>query len=259
MRGLIDSVIAIPLALLPKRYWQSFDLPVAHVATLSAFIVMFTGFALGIAGYFRFLERLRNVPGLSLMEIGRQQVEGRLPETIAVSSAPAALYSMAPISYALFSPLGLLATYLVFSSIFRLASAYADEPHGDPLLTLGDTVARRLFTHQQQRTLRVEREKLERSDEPDRRYDGDWAGLSDADWVIVSARRKPGWTKGTWVITSDGWFVLGEPFDRPMPNGLRTVYPLTLQNTLEPVRKSVQYELPPLRANKMTNEGTKRV
>jgi hypothetical protein len=70
------------------------------------------------------------------------------------------------------------------------------------------------------------------------------------DFVVVSVRRKPGWTKGTWVITPDGWYVLGEPFDRPMPNGLRTVYPLTLQNTLEAVRKSVQYELPPMRPSK---------
>ena len=87
--------------------------------------------------------------------------------------------------------------------------------------------------------MRVERDKLEGTDEPDRRYDGDWAGLTGVDCVIVSARRKPEWGKGTWVITSDGWFVLGEPFDRPMPNGLRTIYPLTAQTTLEVVRKSV--------------------
>ena len=70
------------------------------------------------------------------------------------------------------------------------------------------------------------------ADEPDRRYDGEWAGLTGVDFVIVAARRKPGWTKGTWVTTeNDGWFVLGEPFDRPMPNGLRTIYPLTAQTT----------------------------
>ncbi|MBY0496731.1 MAG: hypothetical protein K2Y23_21190 [Cyanobacteria bacterium] len=52
------------------------------------------------------------------------------------------------------------------------------------------------------------------------------------------------------MITPDGWYVRGEPFDRPMPNGLRTVYPLTAQTTLEPVRKSVTYEWPPLRPSK---------
>ena len=48
---------------------------------------------------------------------------------------------------------------------------------------------------------------------------------------------------GTWVITNDGWFTLGEPFDRPTPNGLRTVYPLTLQTTTLAVhRKGVSYQ-----------------
>jgi hypothetical protein len=104
-----------------------------------------------------------------------------------------------------------------------------------------------VFANKQQRAARATREKLEGADEPDRRYAGEWAGLTGVDYVIVCARRKPGWSKGTWVTTNDGWFVLGEPFDRPTPNGLRTIYPLTLQNTLEVVRKSVQYELPPLR------------
>ena len=41
--------------------------------------------------------------------------------------------------------------------------------------------------------------------------------------------------------------TLGEPFDRPMSNGLRTVYPLTLQTTADVLRKGLSYELPPLR------------
>jgi len=258
MRALFDFLLALPFALLPRRYWQSFDLPVASVSLASAFIVFFTGFAIGIPGYFQYLALMQSVQGLSLMEIGRLQVEGKLPENAEVAFTPMGLYATAPIAFALFSPLGLLCTYLILSSIFRMATAWVEEPHGDPLLTLVDGTARRLFSKKQQRTARVTREKLERMDEPDRRYDGAWAGLDGVDYVIVSARRKPGWTRGTWVVTNDGWFVLGEPFDRPMPNGLRTVYPLTLQNTLEAVRKSVPYELPPLRATKMTNEGTKK-
>jgi hypothetical protein len=42
-----------------------------------------------------------------------------------------------------------------------------------------------------------------------------------------------------------------------MPNGLRTVYPLSTQNTLEAVRKSVEYQLPPLRVTKKSTEGTR--
>jgi hypothetical protein len=116
------------------------------------------------------------------------------------------------------------------------------------MLTGLDHLWRRLRSDARARSERDARLALEKIDEPDRRYHGEWAGLPDVTYVVVAARRKPGWTKGTWVITSDGWFTLGEPFDRPMPNGLRTVYPLTLQtSTLEVLRKGVSYELPPLR------------
>jgi len=247
VRSTIDGVLAIPAALLPKRYWQSIDLPVPNVAPLSSLLTMLAGFAIGIRGYFAFLERLRHVSGVSIMDISTAQIEGRLPETADVSAIPTALAAMAPITFALFTPLGLFATYLVLTGLIRCAAAYIDEAHGDPILTGVDWLGRRMFSSQQQRSVRTARRKLEGADEPDRRYDGRWAGLTGVDFVIVSARRKPGWDTGTWVTTDDGWFVLGESFDRPMANGLRTIYPLTAQTTLEVVRKSVPYQLPPLR------------
>jgi len=247
VRSLIDRLLAIPCALLPKRYWQSIDLPVPNMAAFSSWLTSVGGFALGIRGYFAFLDRLRGIEALSILEISKKQVEGRLPETAQVSAIPSVMYMTAPLQF-LFTPIGLLAGYLVVSGLVRVAGSYIGEPQGDPVLSGLDTLGRRLFTSRQQHVVRVERARLERMDEPDRRYDGEWAGLSGVDFVIVSSRRKPGWDKGTWVITNDGWYVLGEPFDRPMPNGLRTVYPLTAQTTLEVVRKSVQYELPPLRS-----------
>lgn len=250
MRSLIDRLLAIPVALLPRRYWQSFDLPVANMAPVSSMATMLAGFAIGIPGFFAFLDRLRSARAASILEISKMQVAGTLPETGDVSAIPSVLYATAPLTYALFTPLGLFCSYLVVSGLFRIAAVYIEDAHGDPILSGADWLARRLFTSRRERTVRVERARLERSDEPDRRYDGEWAGLTGVDFVIVSARRKAGWTKGTWVITNDGWYVLGEPFDRPTPNGLRTVYPLTAQNTLEPVRKSVSYELPALRPSK---------
>ncbi len=257
MRSLLDSVIALPFALLPRRYWQSFDLPVLGMAPLSGFVVLFTGFAIGIRGYFAYLERLRGIAGLSILEISTLQVAGKLPETAEVSAVPGAIYMLAPLAFALFSPLGLFASYLVFSSIFRIASSYIDEAHGDPVLAAADAIGRRMFGWHQQRRERVSREQLEGAIEPDRRYNGEWAGLIDVDFVIVAARRKPEWTTGTFVITSDGWFTLGEPFDRPTANGLRTIYPLILQNTHDVVRRSVTYELPPLRPTRAVAETSR--
>ena len=250
MKYWLELIVAIPFAALPKRYWQSIDLPISNVVPVSSILMMLTGFAVGIVSYFDFLEAMRGVKGTSILEIGEAQVAGRAPETAEVSAAPMAMAALAPLTFALFTPLGLFATYLVLSGMARSVASYTGEPFGDPILTGIDTLARKLFTTKQERSVKVARAKLEKIDEPDRRYDGEWAGLADVDFVIVAARRKPGWTKGTWVITDDGWFVLGEPFDRPMPNGLRTIYPLTAQTTLEPVRKSVQYELPPLRPSK---------
>src|SRR4026208_2281250 len=95
MRGLIDSVAALPFALLPKRPWQSFDLPVAHGAGLSAFLVMAAGFILGVPGYFYYLARLQGVTGLSMLEVGKLQVEGKLPETAEVGFPPIGLHATA--------------------------------------------------------------------------------------------------------------------------------------------------------------------
>lgn len=227
MRALIDYPLAVVAGLLPKRYWDDLNLPIANVAFASALVTFFGGAALGITGYFDYMAYVL------------AQREFTLPPFML------AVF----ISYALFTPRGLFSLYLLFSGLMRMIAVWVEQPHGDPILTLADSTWRRLLTRQHDTRRRRDRLALEGEDEPDRRYSGDWAGLKGVDFVIVSARRKPGWTKGTYVITSDGWYVLGDPFDRPMPNGLRTVYPLTEHRTLEVLRKGVSYELPPLRSS----------
>ena len=222
------TLVAYPLAVLagflPRRHWDDFDLPIENAALLSALLNFFAGAALGIVGYFAYMDYVL-----------AQRLWTAPPMMVAVY-----------ISYVFLTPRGLFSLYLVAAGFFRCGAWYIGEPHGDPLLTLIDSTWRRLLKRRHDTRARNERLALERIDEPDRRYDGDWAGIPGVDFVIVSARRKPGWTKGTYVITTDGWYVLGEPFDRPMPNGLRTVYPLTVHNSLEVLRKGVNYELPPL-------------
>ena len=74
---------------------------------------------------------------------------------------------------------------------------------------------------------------------------GAWCGL-DADYVVLSARRKSEWLAGAIVMTDADWFKLGVPFDMDTPSGLRTVYPLKKMETVEVVRRGIQYELPRL-------------
>ena len=247
MRSAIDTLVALPCALLPKRIWKTIDLPIAQVSAVSALLTLFIGVAVGIRGYFAYLDALRHIDGLSMLAVGQAQVSGALPETTSASVAPFAVAATAPFAFALLSPLGLVATYLTASGFLRLVAAYVDESFGDPLLTGLDTLLHRTISARRARAERQARAQREGADEPDRLFPGSWADRPDATYLVVAARRKPGWTPGTFVITSDGWFTLGEPFDRPLPQGLRTVYPLTAQTDGAGVlRKGVSYELPPL-------------
>ena len=226
MRTYVDLIVALPFALLPKRRWDDWNLPIQNVVLASSLLTCLGGAALGITGFFAHMAAI-------------------------VASAewtPPPLMMAAYFGYVFFTARGLISLYLTLSGFVRCAAWLVDEPIGDPIIGGLDAV---ISGSRQSHRLRVERDargRLEGADEPDRLHDGAWAGVPEATYVVVAARRKPGWTSGTWVITNDGWFTLGEPFDRPTPHGLRTVYPLTLQTTtLDVLRKGVSYELPPLR------------
>jgi hypothetical protein len=236
VRALFDYIIAVPFALLPRRRWNHWDLPIENVNFASALLTCLGGAALGITGFF------------SYMAYVLAQREWTAP--------PMMIYVY--LSYILATPRGLFSLYLAITGFVRIAAWHVNEPSGDPLLTVADELLTRWKASQRQRSERAAREQLEGADEPDRRYDAAWAGLSGVDFVIVAARRKPEWTRGTWVVTDEGWFVLGEPFDRPTPNGIRTVYPLTLRHTLEAVRRSVPYRLPPLRETAAVTRASKQ-
>lgn len=245
---MFDAIGAVVVSVLPRRWWSRFPgLPLQTMVPVSGVLTILAGAALGIRGFFAYLARMSNAPAASILELSRLQVEGQLPETAAVSSVPAAMWAVAPVAFAFFTPIGLSAIYLVTSGWFRAASWWVDSPHGDPLLTGIDALIQRARHRSAARQVRQNRERDEGADEPDRRYPGAWADLAGIDFVIVAARRKAGWTPGTFVMTDEGWFTLGEPFDRPTPNGLRTIYPLTELQTLEVLRKGVPYQLPPLR------------
>jgi hypothetical protein len=229
VRAFVDAILALVVALLPRRRWDAFDLPIQNVVLASSLLTCLGGAAFGITGFFAYTATVL------------AQREWTAPP----------MMILVFVSYVIATPRGLLSLYLTISGLLRAIGWLVDEPFGDPILTGIDTLVSRKRASRRERSERVARERLEGTDEPDRRYDGEWAGLTGVDYVVVAARRKPGWTQGTWVITPDGWFTLGEPFDRPTPNGLRTVYPLTLQTTtLDVLRKGVSYELPPLRMSK---------
>ena len=75
---------------------------------------------------------------------------------------------------------------------------------------------------------------------------GEWAGVPEFDYVVLAARKKSEWDTGAIILTSSDWYKLGAPFDMETPSGLRTAYPLKKMETVEVVRRGIQYELPHL-------------
>jgi len=225
MRSAFYALAAILAGAVPRRHWNSIDLPISQFATFGGVVTLLAGCGLGITGYFAHMTQV--------ME--------------SAYFVPSAYMMTGYFGYLFFTPRGLFSLYLVFSGLARAVSGWIDEPFGDPILTGVDTAIHRARGTAATRAGQRERLAAEGADEPDRRYPAAWADLPGVDFVIVAARRKAGWTAGTFVITDEGWFTLGQPFDRPTPNGIRTIYPLTALNTLEVLRKGVPYELPPLR------------
>ena len=246
---LLRGLAAVPVSMLPVRYWDRFPfLPVEQRALLAAVLTMLAGFATGIRGFLAYAERAGAIAADLTLEIARQQNQGQLAPDPALNYAPFASMLFAPVAFAFFTPLGLLATYLVLSGLARVFGSVTLNPFGDPLLTGLDHLVRGTRTRTHERSERRHREREEGADVPDRVYEGSWANLAGVDYVVVSARRKPGWEAGTFVITPDRWYTLGTPFDMRTPDGrLRTVYPLTAQTSNEVLRRGVHYELPPER------------
>jgi hypothetical protein len=225
----LRGLAAVPVAALPGRYWQRFPaLPVEQRVLLSAVLTMLAGFAAGIPGFIAYAGRAGRIAADMTLAVAQQQNQGQLAPDPALNYAPFASMLFAPLAFALFTPLGLLSTYLVLTGL--------------------DTLVRGTRTRTRARSARRHREREEGADVPDRLYEGAWADLPGVEYVVVSARRKPGWEPGTFIMTPDQWYTLGTPFDMRTPDGhLRTVYPLTAQTTNEVLRRGVHYELPPLR------------
>jgi hypothetical protein len=136
--GVMRAVLAAVAGVLPIRWWSRVDdrLPMRELACVSGLLTMFVGFAVGIPGFFRYADRFTR-----MMEVA-----------IAQSDTPAAFPNMlfgplAPISFALGTPVGLVATYLCVTGTVRaITAAIVDDPRGDPLLTLADALGLRART-----------------------------------------------------------------------------------------------------------------
>ncbi|HVQ35415.1 MAG TPA: hypothetical protein VMT33_05340 [Candidatus Bathyarchaeia archaeon] len=164
-----------------------------------------------------------------------------MPGTMPISSMVAT-----PFAFALGTPLGLLATYLTVTGLFRSVAAAVGEARPDPVAGLLAWGWRR--SARGRRVLRDarDREAMEGPEVGDRIVLPARVGIEGADLVVVASRRKPSWTPGTVLDCEGRWFRVGDAVERPFAVGLRTLYPLTETKEAEVFRRVVPYVLPPV-------------
>lgn len=113
MRAFVDAVIALAFALLPRRRWDAFDLPIQNVVLASSLLTLLGGAAFGITGFFAYMAYVL------------EQREWTAP--------PMMIYVF--VSYVIATPRGLFSLYLAVSGLLRSIGWLIDEPFGDPILT----------------------------------------------------------------------------------------------------------------------------
>ncbi len=226
------------------RMWRRLEppLPLRSAAWMSGLLTSCIGFAIDVKGTLNLVFAASSSRAAALL--GAAPPENRLLEGLGLAGPAMGLLTI--IYFPLGTRLGLFATYLTLSGAFRAISSWFDEPRGDPLLSTAHWVVTTLLENNRRTRARLAREKLEGPETPDMLRTGEWAGLQGADYIVLAARRKPEWSAGAIIMTSSEWYRLGFPFDIDTPAGLRHAYPLTIMETVEVVRRGIQYELPML-------------
>lgn len=200
---------------------------------------MLAGFFLGVDGFLKFGTRMADANNTWMM---RQLSSGG---NDAAAMVPYGISVITLFIFLFFTPIGLLSSYLATTGALRAISAWFDDPRGDPLLSWIHWGIMTLLSRNTEERRRIAREHLEGVEARDVLVTGHSLG-ANADYVLLASRRKAEWTAGATIMTSGQWYRLGEPYDVETPVGLRTAYPLTKFDSLEAVRRGIEYELPAL-------------
>jgi hypothetical protein len=239
-------IAAIVAGVAPRHFWPTFErwLPLRSAAVVSGIATLLAGFFIGVGGFFTFATRLASANNdWMLARLAAPPTTG----DAAVGLVPYGMSVLTLFIFIFFTPTGLFALYLATSGTLRTISAHLDDPSGDFVLSALHWAATTMFEKNRQERRQIARERLEGEDAPDVLQTGAWAELPDTDYVVLAARKKAEWNAGAIVMTSSDWYKLGVPFDIQTPAGLRTAYPLKKMETVEVVRRGIQYELPRMR------------
>lgn len=231
-------VAGMAASLLPHRHWRRLPswLPMESAACVSGVVTLFAGAAIGIPGFLEHAGVTVSLANETMLKYDYWQ-----------RGMAGGFSALSIFTFLLLTPKGWATLYLVGTGAVRAAAAWFDDPVGDPIATIVDS---QVFARQERRRAidaRQTREALEGPEISDRIVSSDKAGIPGCDFVIVAARRKPGWERGVVVFTPSACYRIGEPIERMITGHLRTLYPLSEHTDLEAVRKSVEYDLPTAR------------
>ncbi len=240
---LILWLVAVVAGLAPRRFWTTLEihLPLRSAAVVSGLVTLLTGVFLGVGGFLAFGGQLAGANNDWML---RQFTVAPARDNAVIGLVPYGMSVVTLFIFLFFTPTGLLALYLMTSGTLRAISAWLDDPMGDPALTSIHWAVTTLFEKNRRERRQIARERLEGANAPDVLRTGEWAGLPGVDYVVLAARKKAEWDAGAIILTSSDWYRLGVPFDLQTPDGLRTAYPLKKMDTVEVVRRGIQYELP---------------
>lgn len=238
--GAVRAVLAVACAMLPRRYWPALDefLPVSDAAGPAGILTLLAGAAIGIPGFLHHAEGQSSGNADALASVISMTSAAELRQLLAGANG------ISLFTFLLLTPAGWATMYLGLSGLVRAAGAWLDDPHGDFLLTIADAAFVRTRRDRKARRSRTAREALEGAEVPDRVVPGNQVGLSEAELVIVSSRRKAGWDAGTVVLTDGPVYRVGNIVERTIRGRLRTLYPLTEHKDFEVFRRTVRYDMP---------------
>lgn len=236
----LETLTGVLRCLLPRRYWTD----MGRGAYLSCLLTIAVAVRIGYAGFFAYASRVGEEGAALALKVG---AGGGVAGMDPVSQVAAALMgsALAPFAFFLFTPTGWLADYLFLSGVFRGFTLAAGNPWGDPLLSVIDNFVHSKIEEDKVSEAAAAREAEEGPEVPDTIVAGTQFAGKPADFVIVSSRRKDGWSQATTVVAGDVRLRIGEPVDRRIKGWLRTCYPLSVIRDIQVDRRVVAYDWPP--------------
>jgi hypothetical protein len=206
---------------------------------------LLSGIVVGEIGFLRFAQEAASANNTLMLEIAARQSSGTMAGQDITVAAPVALTMLSSLTFALGTPLGWFATYLVLTGVVRCVAAGVGERRGDPVIGLTRRLVARWRRRRQEARAEAAHVALCGPEVADRVLRAERFGIAGADLVVVASRPKPEWTPGTVLDCGDRWLSVGEAIQRSLPVGLRTLYPLVDMPASAVFRKVVRYELPP--------------